>query len=140
MTIQPAVSNRCGHSRSRSSGATGCSTRPPVVPDRAARRLRSERSPGVSRTDGRCSFGWRRLRNARRCSMTATGERSRLQSNRDRAVRRRLRAGVFRLGGYLGWDRQKVVRFSEATAGRPWRRCDRTGLLQVLGSPASPRY
>ncbi len=66
--------------------------------------------------------------------MTATSERSRLQSNRDRAVRRRLRAGVFRLGGYLGWDRQKVVRFSEATAGRPWRRCDRTELLQVLGA------
>ena len=66
--------------------------------------------------------------------MTATSESSRLQGNRDRAVRRRLRAGVLRLGGYLGWDRQKVVRFSEATAGRPWRRCDRTELLQVLGA------
>src|SRR5712691_9309800 len=66
--------------------------------------------------------------------MRTTTESSRQQTNRDRAVRRRLRAGVLRLGGYLGWDRQKVVRFSEATAGRPWRRCDRTALLQVLGA------
>ena len=65
--------------------------------------------------------------------MTSTTDRKRQQTDRDRAVRRRLRAGVLRLGGYLGWDRQKVVRFSEATAGRPWRRCDRTALLQVLG-------
>jgi len=66
--------------------------------------------------------------------MTSTTDRKRQQTDRDRAVRRRLRAGVLRLGGYLGWDRQKVVRFSEATAGRPWRRCDRTALLQVLGA------
>jgi hypothetical protein len=66
--------------------------------------------------------------------MTATTESSRLQTSRDRAVRRRLRAGLFRLGGYLGWDRQKVVRFCEATTGRPWRRCDRTALLRVLGA------
>ena len=66
--------------------------------------------------------------------MTRTTESKRLQTDRDRAIRRRLRAGVLRLGGYLGWDRQKVVRFSEATAGRPWRRCDRTALLQVLGA------
>ena len=64
---------------------------------------------------------------------TTTGS-SRLQTNRDRAVRRRMRAGLFRLGGYLGWDRQKVVRFCEAMSGRPWRRCDRTALLQVLGA------
>ncbi len=66
--------------------------------------------------------------------MTSTTDRKRQQTDRDRAVRRRLRAGVLRLGGYLGWDRQKVVRFSEALAGRPWRRCDRTALLQVLGA------
>ena len=66
--------------------------------------------------------------------MTRATETKWLQTNRDRAVRRRLRAGVLRLGGYLGWDRQKVVRFSEATSGRPWRRCDRTALLQVLGA------
>ena len=66
--------------------------------------------------------------------MTSTTDRKRQQTDRDRAARRRLRAGVLRLGGYLGWDRQKVVRFSEATAGRPWRRCDRTALLQVLGA------
>src|SRR5260221_8677074 len=66
--------------------------------------------------------------------MTATTDRKRQQTERDRAVGRRLRAGVLRLGEYLGWDRQKVVRFCEATAGRPWRRCDRTALLQVLGA------
>jgi hypothetical protein len=66
--------------------------------------------------------------------MTSTPDRKRQQTDRDRAVRRRLRSGVLRLGGYLEWDRQKVVRFSEATAGRPWRRCDRTALLQVLGA------
>jgi hypothetical protein len=66
--------------------------------------------------------------------MTSTTDRKRQQTDRDRAVRRRLRAGVLRLGGYLGWDRQKVVRFSEAAAGRPWRRCDRTALLRVLGA------
>jgi hypothetical protein len=66
--------------------------------------------------------------------MTSTTDRKRQQTDRDRAARRQLRAGVLRLGGYLGWDRQKVVRFSEATAGRPWRRCDRTALLQVLGA------
>ena len=64
---------------------------------------------------------------------TTTGS-SRLQTNKDRAVRRRMRAGLFRLGGYLGWDRQRVVGFCEATTGRPWRRCDRTALLQVLGA------
>jgi hypothetical protein len=66
--------------------------------------------------------------------MRSTTETKRLQTDRDRAVRRRLRAGLLRLGDYLGWDRQKVVRFSEAAAGRPWRRCDRTALLQVLGA------
>ncbi len=66
--------------------------------------------------------------------MTRATETKRLQTDRDRAVRRRLRAGLLRLGDYLGWDRQKVVCFSEAAAGRPWRRCDRTALLQVLGA------
>jgi hypothetical protein len=66
--------------------------------------------------------------------MTATTDTKRLQIERNRAARRRLRAGVLRLGGYLGWDRQRVVGFCEATTGRPWRRCDRTALLQVLGA------
>ena len=51
--------------------------------------------------------------------MTSTTETKRLQTDRDRAVRRRLRAGVLRLGGFLGWDRQKVVRFSEVTGVNP---------------------
>jgi hypothetical protein len=61
-------------------------------------------------------------------------ETRRLQTDADRAARQRLRAGVLRLGTYLGWDRHGVIRFSEATAGRPWRRCGRTELLQVLGA------
>jgi hypothetical protein len=62
------------------------------------------------------------------------GTTERLRMDEDRAVRQRLRGGLFRLGAYLGWDRQRVIRFSEATAGRPWRRCGRTDLLQVLGA------
>ncbi len=59
---------------------------------------------------------------------------NRRQAESDRAVRRRLRAGVLRLGEYLGWDTRRVVRFSEAVVGRPWRRCGRAELLQVLGA------
>ena len=61
-------------------------------------------------------------------------ERNGRRADRDRAIRRRLRAGVLRLGGYLGWDRRRVVRFSEAVVGLPWRRCGRAELLQVLGA------
>ena len=45
---------------------------------------------------------------------------------------RHLRAGVLRLGGYLGWDSKRVVRFSETVAGRRWRRCGRGELAQVV--------
>jgi hypothetical protein len=45
---------------------------------------------------------------------------------------RRLRAGVLRLGGYLGWDSKRVVRFSETVTGRRWRRCGRGELEQVV--------
>lgn len=36
---------------------------------------------------------------------------------------RRLQAGVFRPGGYLGMDTRAVVRFSETTSGKRWKRC-----------------
>jgi len=45
---------------------------------------------------------------------------------------RRLRAGVLRLGGYLGWDAKRVVQFSETVTGRRWRRCGRAELEQVV--------
>jgi hypothetical protein len=44
----------------------------------------------------------------------------------------RLRAGVFRLGGYLGLDTQAVVRFGEAISGQRWRRCRSAELEQVV--------
>jgi hypothetical protein len=66
--------------------------------------------------------------------MTRMIERTRRDARTERAQQRRLRAGVLRLGGYLGWDTQRVVRFSEATTGRSWRRCGRTELIQVLGA------
>ncbi len=49
---------------------------------------------------------------------------------------RRLRSGVFRLGGYLGFDTQTVVRFSEAISGQRWRRCRRADLEQVAADCA----
>ncbi len=33
----------------------------------------------------------------------------------------RLRAGVLRLGGLLGWEPREVISFAEALAGCPWR-------------------
>ena len=45
---------------------------------------------------------------------------------------RRLRAGVFRLGGYLGLDTRAVVRFGEAVSGQRWRQCRRDDLERVL--------
>jgi len=68
--------------------------------------------------------------------MTTTGtlESTRQRRSAERAARRRLRAGVLRPGSFLGWDAQRAVRFSEAVAGRPWRRCGRTELVQVLGA------
>ncbi len=45
---------------------------------------------------------------------------------------RRLRAGVFRLGSYLGLDTRAVVRFSEVISGQRWRRCCRADLELVV--------
>jgi hypothetical protein len=45
---------------------------------------------------------------------------------------RRLRAGVLRLGGELGFDTRTVVRFSEAISGQRWRRCHRSDLERVV--------
>jgi hypothetical protein len=50
----------------------------------------------------------------------------------ERVQVRRLRAGVFRLGGFLGWDAKRVVQFSETVTGRRWRRCGRAELEQVV--------
>ncbi len=50
----------------------------------------------------------------------------------ERVEVRRLRAGVFRLGGFLGWDAKRVVQFSETVTGRRWRRCGRAELEQVV--------
>ncbi len=50
----------------------------------------------------------------------------------ERRVRRELRAGLLRLGGHLGWDTQRVVRFSEAVTRRSWRRCGRGDLERVV--------
>ncbi len=33
----------------------------------------------------------------------------------------RLRAGVLRLGGLLGWEPREVISFAEAVVGCPWR-------------------
>jgi len=68
--------------------------------------------------------------------MTTAGtlESTRQRSSTERAARRRLRAGVLRLGSFLGWDARQAVRFTEAVAGRPWRHCGRTELVQVLGA------
>lgn len=66
--------------------------------------------------------------------MTATHESTGRPERIERAARQRLRAGIVRLGGDLGWDAPMVVRFSEAAAGRPWRQCGRPELLRVLGA------
>jgi hypothetical protein len=50
---------------------------------------------------------------------------------------RRLRAGVFQLGGMLGLDMRAVVRFSEVISGRRWRRCCGGDLEQVVADFAT---
>jgi hypothetical protein len=49
----------------------------------------------------------------------------------DQVEVRRLRAGVFRLGGYLGLDTRAVVRFSETISGKRWKRCSPADLERV---------
>jgi hypothetical protein len=46
--------------------------------------------------------------------------------------RGQLRAGLVRLGGYIGWDAPTVARFSQTMTGRPWRHCGINELEQVL--------
>lgn len=57
------------------------------------------------------------------------------RSRRHRRVRQRerarLRVTILRLGGLLGWGPRDVIGFSEALAGRPWRRCGRPELEAV---------
>ena len=50
---------------------------------------------------------------------------------------RRLRAGVFQLGGMLGLDTRAVVRFSEVISGRRWRRCGGGDLELVVADFAT---
>ncbi len=46
--------------------------------------------------------------------------------------RLRLRAGVLRLGGLLGWQPREVIAFAEAVTNRPWRRCGSADFEAVL--------
>lgn len=49
-----------------------------------------------------------------------------------RGVDARLRSSVLRLGETLGWQHQEVRAFTEALTARPWQRCGRAELEQVL--------
>jgi len=50
----------------------------------------------------------------------------------ERARRRRLRAGVLRLGSMLGLDRRQVIRLAEVVTGRTWRECQCVEFEQVV--------
>jgi hypothetical protein len=43
-----------------------------------------------------------------------------------------LRAGVLDLGTRLGWDQPRVEAFARAVTGRPWQRCGRAELQNML--------
>ena len=43
-----------------------------------------------------------------------------------------LRAGVLELGARLGWDQARVEAFAHAVTGRPWQRCGRAELQNML--------
>ena len=45
---------------------------------------------------------------------------------------RRLRNGILRVGGQLGFDTRTVVRFTEMISGQRWRRCARADLERVV--------
>ncbi len=49
----------------------------------------------------------------------------------ERAHRQQLREALVEVGRHLGWDRQTVIRLSEAITGRPWRRCSTSHVLRV---------
>jgi hypothetical protein len=49
----------------------------------------------------------------------------------ERAHRQQLREALVEVGRHLGWDRQTVIRLSEAITGRPWRRCSTSQVLRV---------
>jgi hypothetical protein len=51
---------------------------------------------------------------------------------RARAERARLRAGVLRCGGLLGWPARAVIAVAEDLAGQRWKRCTRGELDAVL--------
>ncbi len=44
----------------------------------------------------------------------------------------RLRHSVLRLGETLGWQHHEIRAFTEALTNRPWQRCRRAELEQVL--------
>ena len=46
--------------------------------------------------------------------------------------RARLRSGVLRLGGLLGWQPREVIDFAEAVAGCPWHECGCAEFTAVL--------
>ncbi|MCL5107364.1 MAG: hypothetical protein M1401_00525 [Chloroflexi bacterium] len=49
-----------------------------------------------------------------------------------RDERLRLREGVLRLGGMLGWQPAEIIAFTEALTNRPWRRCSGSDFRLVL--------
>ena len=49
----------------------------------------------------------------------------------ERAHRQQLREALVEVGRHLGWDRETVIRLSEAITGRPWRRCSTSHVLRV---------
>jgi hypothetical protein len=61
-----------------------------------------------------------------------SADRVRRRAAPGRADMRRLRSGVFRLGGFVGLDTRAVLRFSEVISGRRWRRCGSADLEDVV--------
>jgi len=49
-----------------------------------------------------------------------------------RARRAALREGLLRRGRLLGWPARTVIAFTEQLARRPWKRCTRAQLADVL--------
>jgi hypothetical protein len=65
-----------------------------------------------------------------------TADRMQRRAAPGRAELRRLRAGVFRLGSFVGLDTRAVLRFSEVISGRRWRRCGSADLEEVVADLA----
>jgi len=49
----------------------------------------------------------------------------------ERTHRQQLRKALVEVGRHLGWDRETVIRLSEAITGLPWRRCSTSHVLRV---------